>query len=108
MAFVWLLVSGAFIWWPFRNSVLGRNCYALGSSERAAYMSGLAIGRARFAAYSLAGLLAATGGLLLSLISLSGEASASQGGFYTLNSIAAVAVGGTSLFGVSGGSIGSR
>jgi ribose transport system permease protein len=52
-------------------------------------------------------LLAAAGGLALSLISLSGEASASQGGFYTLNSIAAVAIGGTSLFGGSGGMIGS-
>jgi ribose transport system ATP-binding protein len=104
-----LLLVGilVFIWWPFRNSVVGRSCYAVGSSEGAAYMSGLAIGRSRFAAYSLAGLLAAAGGLALSLISLSGEASASQGGFYTLNSIAAVAIGGTSLFGGSGGLIGS-
>src|SRR5260370_19086397 len=70
-------------------------------------MSGLAIGRSRFAAYSLAGLLAAAGGLVLSLISLSGEASSSQGGFYTLNSIAAVAIGGTPLFGGSRGIIGS-
>ena len=96
-----------FVWWPFRSLVVGRNCYAVGSAENAAYMSGLAIGRARFAAYSLAGILAAAAGLLLSLIALSGEASASQGGFYTLNSIAAVAIGGTSLFGGSGGMIGS-
>jgi ribose transport system ATP-binding protein len=102
LAGVWL-----FVWWPFRSSVVGRTCYALGSSESAAYMSGLAIGRSRFAAYSLAGVLAAAGGLLLALISLSGEASASQGGLYTLNSIAAVAIGGTSLFGGSGGMIGS-
>ena len=104
-----LLLVGilVFVWWPFRNSVVGRNCYAVGSAESAAYMSGLAIGRSRFAAYSLGGLLAAAGGLVLSLISLSGEASASQGGFYTLNSIAAVAIGGTSLFGGSGGMIGS-
>jgi ribose transport system ATP-binding protein len=104
-----LLLVGilAFVWWPFRNSVVGRNCYAVGSAEGAAYMSGLAIGRSRLAAYSLGGLLAAAGGLALSLISLSGEASASQGGFYTLNSIAAVAIGGTSLFGGSGGMIGS-
>jgi ribose transport system ATP-binding protein len=104
-----LLLVGilVFVWLPFRNSVVGRNCYALGSAEGAAYMSGLAIGRSRFAAYSLGGLLAAAGGLALSLISLSGEASASQGGFYTLNSIAAVAIGGTSLFGGSGGMIGS-
>jgi ribose transport system permease protein len=102
LAGVWL-----FVWWPFRSSVVGRTCFALGSSESAAYMSGLAIGRSRFAAYSLAGVLAAAGGLLLALISLSGEASASQGGLYTLNSIAAVAIGGTSLFGGSGGMIGS-
>src|SRR5271166_5504257 len=104
-----LLLIGilVFVWWPFRNSVVGRGCYAVGSAEGAAYMSGLAIGRSRFAAYSLGGLLAAAGGLALSLISLSGEASASQGGFYTLNSIAAVAIGGTSLFGGSGGMIGS-
>jgi ribose transport system ATP-binding protein len=105
--FLLLVGTILFVWWPFRNLVTGRNCYAVGSSERAAYMSGLAIGRARFAAYALAGLLAACGGLLLSLISLSGEASSSQGGFYTLNSIAAVAIGGTSLFGGSGGFIGS-
>jgi len=104
LALVGILV---FVWWPFRNSVVGRNCYAVGSAEGAAYMSGLAIGRSRFAAYSLSGLLAAAGGLALSLISLSGEASASQGGFYTLNSIAAVAIGDTSLFGGSGGMIGS-
>jgi ribose transport system permease protein len=105
--FLLLVGTVIFVWWPFRSTVLGRNCYAVGSSERAAYMSGLAIGRARFAAYALAGLLAACGGLLLSLISLSGEASSSQGGFYTLNSIAAVAIGGTSLFGGSGGIVGS-
>ena len=105
--FLLLVGTLLFVWWPFRNLAVGRNCYAVGSSERAAYMSGLAIGRARFAAYALAGLLAACGGLLLSLISLSGEASSSQGGFYTLNSIAAVAIGGTSLFGGSGGFIGS-
>jgi ribose transport system ATP-binding protein len=105
--FLLLVGTLVFVWWPFRDSVIGRNCYAVGSAEGAAYMSGLAIGRSRFAAYSLAGLLAAAGGLALSLISLSGEASASQGGFYTLNSIAAVAIGGTSLFGGSGGMIGS-
>jgi ribose transport system ATP-binding protein len=105
--FLLLVGTLVFVWWPFRNSVVGRSCYAVGSAEGAAYMSGLAIGRSRFAAYSLAGLLAAAGGLTLSLISMSGEASASQGGFYTLNSIAAVAIGGTSLFGGSGGMIGS-
>ena len=54
--------------------VLGRGCYAAGSSEAAAYMSGLDVDRARLAAYALGGLLAACGGLFLGLQTLSGDA----------------------------------
>jgi ribose transport system permease protein len=95
------------IWLPYRRSVLGRAAYATGSAEAAAYMSGVPIGRAKFAAYTLAGLLAAMAGLLLTFITYSGEASAAIAGTYTLNSIAAVVVGGTSLFGGAGSAIGS-
>lgn len=104
-----LLLIGVLVvvWLPFRRSVLGRACYAVGSAEGAAYMSGVPVARSRLAAYVLAGLLAAMAGLLLSLEALSGEASAPQAGAYTLNSIAAVVVGGTSLFGGSGGMVGS-
>ena len=45
--------------------------------------------------------------LLLTLVTTSGEASAAIGGTYTLNSIAAVVIGGTSLFGGSGSAVGS-
>src|SRR3546814_18826634 len=45
----------AAIWVPFRNSVVGRGCYAVGSAEGAAYMSGLQVGRSKIAAYPLAG-----------------------------------------------------
>ena len=51
--------------------------------------------------------VAALGGLLLTCITYSGEARAALGGDYTLNSIAALVIGGTSLFGGSGGAIGS-
>jgi ribose transport system permease protein len=105
--FLLLIAVLVVVWLPFRHSVLGRGCYAAGSAEGAAYMSGVRVGRSRFAAYTLAGLLAAMAGLLLSLVALSGEASAPQSGAYTLNSIAAVVVGGTSLFGGAGGMVGS-
>lgn len=95
------------IWIPYRRSVLGRAAYAIGSSEQAAYMSGVPIGRAKILAYVLSGLLAAIGGLLLTCITYSGEARAALGGDYTLNSIAAVVIGGTSLFGGAGSAIGS-
>ena len=104
---VFLLVVVLVIWVPFRRSVLGRAAYAVGSSETAAYMSGVPIGKARILAFTLSGLLASIAGLMLTFITYSGEASAANGGTYTLNSIAAVVIGGTSLFGGSGSAIGS-
>jgi ribose transport system permease protein len=104
---VLLLAVVLIIWLPFRNSVIGRGCYAVGSAEGAAYMSGLSVGRSRLAAFTLAGLLAGIAGLMLTFVTFSGEASAPIGGTYTLNSIAAVVIGGTSLYGGAGGAIGS-
>lgn len=95
------------VWVPFRRSMLGRAAYAIGSSEPAAYMSGVPIERARMLAYVLSGFLASCGGLMLTFITYSGEASAAIGGTYTLNSIAAVVLGGVSLFGGSGSAIGA-
>jgi ribose transport system permease protein len=102
-----LLVVVLAVWVPYRRSVTGRAAMAIGSSETASYMSGVAIGRAKIVTYSLAGLLAAIGGLLLTCVTYSGEASSAIGGVYTLNSIAAVVIGGTSLAGGSGSAIGS-
>src|SRR6185503_18413149 len=95
------------IWLPYRGSVLGRAAYAIGSSEQAAYMSGVPVARAKLATYVLAGLFSAIAGLMLMCLTYSGEANALLGGSYTLSSIAAVVVGGTSLYGGSGGAIGS-
>lgn len=95
------------VWLPFRATVTGRNVYAVGSSEAAAYMSGLAIDRARLAAFTLAGFFAGVGGLYLAVQTSSGNADVPQAGGYTLNSIAAVVIGGTVLTGGSGGAVGS-
>jgi ribose transport system permease protein len=95
------------VWVPYRRSVLGRAAYAIGSNEAAAYMSGVDVKRAKLLAYTLSGLLASIAGLLLTCLTYSGEASSPIGGTYTLNSIAAVVIGGTSLFGGAGSAIGS-
>ena len=102
-----LLALVAFVWWPFRRSVIGRAVYAIGSSEVAAYMSGVPVRRAKFVAYTLSGLLASAAGLFVTFVTYSGEASAANGGTYTLYSIAAVVLGGVSLFGGSGSAIGA-
>jgi ribose transport system permease protein len=95
------------VWVPYRRSTVGRDAYAVGSAEMAAYMSGVSIRRAKFVAYTLAGLLAAIGGLFLTFITYSGEASAASGNNYTLFSIASVVLGGVSLFGGVGSAIGA-
>lgn len=95
------------IWLPYRRSALGRAAYAIGSSEQAAYMSGVPVARAKLATYVLAGLFAAIAGLLLTCVTESGEANALLAGSYTLSSIAAVVLGGTALYGGSGGAIGT-
>jgi ribose transport system permease protein len=95
------------IWVPYSRTVYGRAAYASGSSEHAAYMSGMPIKRAKFLAYALSGLLSAFGGLFLTFFSYSGEASYASGNAYTLYSIAAVVLGGISLAGGRGTVIGA-
>ncbi|MBK6007494.1 ABC transporter permease [Ramlibacter ginsenosidimutans] len=102
-----LLAVVLLVWLPYRRSVLGRAALAIGSSETASYMSGVAMGRTILLTYTLAGLLAAIGGLLLTFVTFSGEASSAIGGVYTLNSIAAVVIGGVSLAGGSGSAVGA-
>jgi len=102
-----LLGAVLLLWLPFRRSVLGRAVYAVGSSEVAAYMSGVNIRQAKLVAYTLSGLFAALGGLMLTFFTYSGEASSSNASTYTLNSIAAVVLGGVSLFGGTGSAVGA-
>ncbi|WP_423066541.1 ABC transporter permease [Devosia sp. CN2-171] len=104
---IFLAATVILIWIPFRRSVLGRTVYAIGSSEVAAYMSGMPIKRAKFLAYVLSGVFAAFAGLYLTFFTYSGEASAANGNTYTLYSIAAVVLGGVSLFGGRGSAIGA-
>jgi ribose transport system permease protein len=105
------LVALAFVvlvlWVPYSRSTIGRAAYAVGSSESAAYMSGVPVGAAKFFAYVLSGLAASLGGLFLTFVTYSGEASAANANTYTLFSIAAVVLGGVSLFGGSGSAIGA-
>lgn len=105
--FILLFGVAILVWIPFKRSVTGRTIYAIGSAEGAAFMSGLPIARAKIAAFTLAGFFASCGGLYLAIQTSSGNADITQAGAYTLNSIAAVVLGGTSLLGGIGGAIGS-
>ncbi len=105
--FLLVVLVAVCVWVPFKRTVTGRTVYAIGSAEGAAFMSGLPIDRARIAAFTLGGFFASCGGLYLAIQTSSGNADLQQAGAYTLNSIAAVVLGGTSLLGGVGGAIAS-
>ncbi len=107
MPVVIVLAVVVLVWLPFRNSETGRAVYAVGSNEAGAYMSGVEVDRAKLAAYTLGGFFAGLSGLYFAIQTGSGNADPIQAGTYTLNSIAAVVIGGTSMMGGSGGVIGS-
>ncbi len=107
MPLVLLFGVALLVWLPFKRTVTGRTVYAIGSAEGAAYVSGLPINRAKLAAFTLAGFFSACAGLYLALQTSTGNADTVQAGAYTLNSIAAVVLGGTALAGGIGGAIAS-
>ena len=74
---------------------------AVGSDDRAAFTAGVPVALVRFLAYVMAGLFAAIGGL--SLTALIGSADPNVASNLTLLAISAVALGGVSLAGGSGG-----
>jgi len=102
-AAVVLVVIVAVVWIPVSRSRLGLSIYAIGSNRLAAFRSGVAVGRTRISAYVLAGLFAALGGI--SLTATTGIGTPVPGP-YTLNSVAAVVLGGVSLAGGRGGIFG--
>lgn len=80
---------------------LGRAVYAIGGNETAARLSGMPVRFRLTLCYGMSGALAGLAGLLA--IARTGAADASLGGDLLLPTIAAVALGGTSLFGGVGG-----
>jgi simple sugar transport system permease protein len=75
----------------------GRNVYALGGSETSSLLMGLPVGRTKVSVYALSGLCSALAGLVYTLYTSSGNATAASG--LELDAIAAVVVGGTLLSG---------
>jgi len=75
----------------------GRTVYAIGGSESAALLMGLPVGRTKVQVYALSGLCSAAAGLVYTLYTSSGYASAATG--LELDAIAAVVIGGTLLSG---------
>ena len=102
-ALVVLAVIVALVWIPLRRSALGLALYAVGSHPIAAIRSGVAVAPTKIIAYALTGFFASLGGLALTGI---GGVGAPVPGSYTLQSVAAIVLGGVSLAGGTGGIFG--
>lgn len=102
-AFLVLMAVVVIVWLPLLRSRLGLSLYAIGSDRLAAFRSGVDVDRTRIAAYAICGLLAAAGGLALSMTTGIGSP---VPGNYTLGGVAAIVLGGVSLAGGRGGLIG--
>jgi ribose transport system permease protein len=86
------------------SSRFGLHLRAVGGDEQAAHMSGVRVRNVKTAAYVLAGLMAALGGMYLATAAASG--SPTVGDSFILTSIAAVVIGGVPLSGGRGTALG--
>lgn len=87
-----------------RRTVMGGDIYAMSSGERALLMSGVSVKRLKVFVYTLCGLLAATGGLLMA--ARLGVAAPAAAVGYEVDVVAAAVIGGASLFGGVGSILG--
>ena len=106
-AIVMLIIPVVAVALFMRRSRTGLSLYAIGSDPNAAYLSGVDTARAKIIAYAVGGALAAMAGLATVAITGSGDPRFSIGSNATLNSVAAIVLGGVALTGGVGSVIGA-
>lgn len=102
--FLWLLLGGA-MWLVLQRTAYGRRLFAVGTNRVTAKLSGVRVPSVLVLTYSLSGMLAALGGVVL--LGYTEQVFLNLGDPYTLPSVAAVVVGGTLLAGGMGSYFGT-
>jgi fructose transport system permease protein len=102
---VLMFTLAVIIWYMLNKTAFGRHIHATGDDEEAARLAGIRTDRTLIAVYTLAGLICAIAGW--ALIGRVGAVSPNSGQTANLDSITAVVIGGTSLFGGRGSLIGT-
>jgi ribose transport system permease protein len=97
---VWLPIA-ALIILGLRYSGIGRMIYAVGDNPVASRLAGVRVWQVLLVVYALCGLLSAAAGILL--VGFNNAADLGIGAPFLLPSVAAVVIGGTSIFGGLGG-----
>ena len=100
-----MLLLAAAAWYLLNRTAFGRHVYATGDDPNSARLAGINTTRTLVAVYAIAGVICSfTGWILIGRI---GAVSALGGGNANLDSITAVVIGGTSLFGGRGSIMGT-
>ncbi len=102
---VLMLVLFFLTWFVLRETAVGRRIYAVGDNPEATRLAGIRTDRLLIGVYVAAGLFYAIAGLLL--IARTGVSDPQAGQNANLESITAVVLGGTSLFGGRGNVLGT-
>ncbi|MEX3963938.1 ABC transporter permease [Paraburkholderia sp. EG286B] len=97
---VLMLVMFGVFWVLLRKTVFGRHIYATGGNAESAKLSGVKVDRIQLWVYTIAGVMSALAGVVLTSRLNSAQPTAGTG--YELDAIAAVVLGGTSLTGGRG------
>jgi len=102
---VMLVIAACVAWYVLNRTAWGRHVHAMGDDPDAAMLSGIAVDRTLISVYGAAGLICG----FTAWVAIGRVQSISPIGFETINldSITAVVIGGTSLFGGRGSIVGS-
>jgi fructose transport system permease protein len=100
-----LILLAIVVWYVLNRTAFGRHIYATGDDPEAARLAGIDTDRILLSVYVLAGLISAIAGW--TFIGRYGAISPTGGENANLDSITAVVIGGTSLFGGRGSIVGT-
>ncbi|MFS4579993.1 ABC transporter permease [Phaeobacter sp. C3_T13_0] len=101
---VWMATAGSMAL-LLKRSGFGRYLSSIGYNEKATFLSGVSTPSVIFAAFAIAGICSAFGGVLLA--GYANQAYQSMGDPFLLPTIAAVVIGGTSILGGRGSLVGT-
>jgi fructose transport system permease protein len=100
-----MILIAAVLWYVLQRTAYGRHIYAVGNDPEAARLAGVKVDVTLISVYTIAGFICAVASW--AVIGRIGAISALSGGTANLDSITAVVIGGTSLFGGRGSIIGT-
>lgn len=100
-----IILAGLAVWGLFRRRKIYRYIYAVGGDEQAAYANGIDTRKVKLYAFLISGIFIVLTAWVV--VSQTATGDANIGRSYTLNSIAAVVIGGVSLQGGKGSLLGA-